>query len=230
MNSASGQSRRKVVGIAIAAIRSGTNAIAEPNTNSSTIRAPTPPTSVSARTLGPDDSSVAVARASMPVMVTGAPATVCAAAAFSAAAIAALAGSKAMARRAGTRSPRRWCARPQRRIRGRRSWRSSPTREPGIDFAIVGERGRRARRARPGLSTVVPSGSWTTGTSGPGDPVAAVAVGLLDQVRGIRALAARELELRREGVDRVLHRRERADDDEDPGDQRRCACGRGPSG
>ena len=61
--------------MAMAAIRSGTNAISDPNTNSSTIRAPRPPTRVSSRTLGPLLSLETLTRASMPVMRTGAPAT-----------------------------------------------------------------------------------------------------------------------------------------------------------
>ena len=80
MTLASGQISRKVVGIATAAISSGTIAINEPKTKARTISAPAPAIRTSARTLTLVPSrvaSVAAARsASTPVTSTGDPPTV----------------------------------------------------------------------------------------------------------------------------------------------------------
>lgn len=81
--------------MAIAAISNGTNAIVDPKTKASTMRAPRPPISVSASTLGPADSSSPVASTSRPVMRTGAPSTDTPAAAARAWSMASPAGSNA---------------------------------------------------------------------------------------------------------------------------------------
>ena len=80
MTLASGQTSRKVVGIATAAISIGTIAMNEPKTNASTISAPAPATRTSTRTLtfvlSPWPAADAARRASRPVTSTGDPPTV----------------------------------------------------------------------------------------------------------------------------------------------------------
>ncbi len=76
---ASGQTRRKVVGIATSAISSGTIAMKDAKTNARTRSAPTPATSASTTTLVPppvSPSAAAARSASRPVTATGEPATV----------------------------------------------------------------------------------------------------------------------------------------------------------
>ena len=78
---------RNVVGIETIAISSGTNASIEANTNASTHSAPMPPSRASANTPGAPLSELdACCRASIPDTCTGAPRTVCPAAAERAAA------------------------------------------------------------------------------------------------------------------------------------------------
>ena len=79
VTAASGHTSRKVVGIATAAISSGTIAISELKTKMSTIRAPAPATSTSSSTLtlvSPSPAAEAARSASRPVTSTGDPPTV----------------------------------------------------------------------------------------------------------------------------------------------------------
>ena len=76
---ASGQTRRKVVGIATIAISSGTMAMNDAKTNARTTRAPTPARRASTSTLVPppaSPSAAAARSASRPVTATGDPPTV----------------------------------------------------------------------------------------------------------------------------------------------------------
>ena len=152
--------------MAMAAMRSGTNAISDPNTNNRMMRAPRPPSRVSSRTLGPLLSSDVLARASRPVMRTGAPAMSVAAAAARVFFRAGPAASKASAVDGGYQiTPNVVPPSLETNIRS-----------PGA--RVVGRPGAGHRRRdppegaadlplHPGESTVVPAGSLTTCTSGP---------------------------------------------------------------
>ena len=67
---------RNVVGIATIAISSGRNAISDAKTNTSTARAPIPPSMISRPTPGPLPCPVSLLSASKPVTRTGWPPTV----------------------------------------------------------------------------------------------------------------------------------------------------------
>ena len=150
----------------MAAISSGTRAISEPKTNRSTIRAPTPPSRTSTSTLGPSLSSSGAIRASNPVIRTGAPATSAPAAASRMASSASEAGSNATASDGGYQTTPK-VVRPSSET-NRRSpvLAKSAAREPGT-AAATAPNALASWSRTPGESTVVPSGSWTTGTSGP---------------------------------------------------------------
>ena len=150
LTSASGQSTRKVVGIAMTAMSRGTSAIREPKTRNSTTSAPTPPRSVSTSTLGPSPPSSPLASASMPVIRTGAPATSRLAASARAWSSARPAGSNAVSAGGYQITPK--VARPSSETKVRSPVvAKSAAREPGTEAAMreKAAASRPARRASP---------------------------------------------------------------------------------
>ena len=141
-----------------------------------------------------------------------------------------LAGSRRSASRdrAAGRRPRRRCARRRRR----RCCRRSRRRRRSARRAAPRRGARRSAPARlrtPGESTVLPSGSVTTGSSG-ARVAAGAAVALGDRDVGLPALLVRDRELRLERVGGGPRGRDAGDREHDPGDDDGALVGEDPAG
>ena len=215
--------------MAIAAISSGTNAMSEPNTNASTISAPRPPMRVSTRTLGPSDSSLSpTASGSYPVIEHR-----------GARDGGALGGRLGLVRRllGGLEHD------VARRIPDHRERGAAVVRDEGaiagggvVGVTDVRDRVRDLGERRPDL--LLDAGRVDRRAlrelddrgERPVDARPARAQLVEDGIRGIGALATRELELVRQGVHGRRHRPERHDGDEDPRGDHPAAVAQDPAG
>ncbi len=167
----SGQTSRKVVGTATAAISSGTIAIHEPKTTASTISAPAPASRTSRSTLTlvspPSPDAEAARRASRPVTSTGEPPTVTPSSARWAWPASCWPGSSP-----GTSGM--WtCAnvvRPSSDTNARSPVDAYEAMRACGSADCTFASAASSSRVTPGASTVVPSGSRTTGTIGAMSP------------------------------------------------------------